>query len=110
MKHNGEQDGVDDVTKVKQIIQNQPQLPVPTVLKTTRLGEKKSTTQNSVTRYQPLLIQLPESEIALKKDRLCKCLMRKEKDHKHSFAMMYPNGLEQLVVFVNLSKENQKTN
>ena len=36
--------------------------------------------------------------------------MRKEKDHKHSFAIMYPNGLEQLVVFVNLSKENQKTN
>ncbi|KAK2722294.1 hypothetical protein QYM36_002728 [Artemia franciscana] len=62
-----EQEGVDDVTQVKQIIQKQLQLPVPTILKATRLGEKLPTTQNSVSRYQPLLIQLPESEIALKR-------------------------------------------
>ena len=69
VKHLPEQKGLDDVTQVKQIIQNQLQLPVPTVLKTTRHGgwEKKPTTQNSLTRYQPLLIQLPESEIALKR-------------------------------------------
>ena len=34
--------------------------------------------------------------------------MRKEKACKYSFAMMYPNGLEQLVVLLNLSKEDQK--
>ncbi|KAK2714379.1 hypothetical protein QYM36_008817 [Artemia franciscana] len=67
VKNLPEQEGVDDVTQVKQIIQNQLQLPVPTILKATRLGEKKPTTQNSVSRYQPLLIQLPESEIALKR-------------------------------------------
>ena len=67
VKNLPEQEGADDVTQVKQITQNQLQLPVPTILKKTRLGEKIPTTQNSVSRYQPLLIQLPESEIALKR-------------------------------------------
>ncbi|KAK2701975.1 hypothetical protein QYM36_019369 [Artemia franciscana] len=100
VKNLPEQEGVDDETQVKQTIQNQQQLAVPAVLKKTRLGEKKSTTQNSVTRYQSLLIQLPESEIALKSQI---AQMSYEKAYKHYFAMMYPNGLEQLA-----EKENEK--
>ena len=67
VKNLPKQEGVDDVNKVKQVIQNQLQLPVPTVLKTTRPGEKKSTTQNSFTRFQLFLIQLQESQIVLKR-------------------------------------------
>ncbi|KAK2713653.1 hypothetical protein QYM36_009606 [Artemia franciscana] len=124
VKNLPEQEGVDDVTQVKQIIQNQLQLPVPTILKATRLGEKKPTTQNSVSRYQPLLIQLPESEIALKRQIVQMSYVKRKslqtffrndvpkrfRTAGSSYAIMYQNGVEQLVVLVNLSQEYQKTN
>jgi hypothetical protein len=79
VKNLPENKNVDDLSKVKQIIENELELPVPTIVKVTRLKNKNRSEANARSRGQPLLIQLPDSKLQLKRDIVQKSYEKRQR-------------------------------